>query len=67
MMTYAAVGTPAAVREYLDEFAGFADADELIVVFASPTLEARLRAAEQLADGLAPATTAAAGRSRLAG
>jgi luciferase family oxidoreductase group 1 len=67
MMTYAAVGTPAAVREYLDEFAGFADADELIVVFASPTLEARLRAAEQLADSLAPATTAAAGRSRLAG
>jgi luciferase family oxidoreductase group 1 len=67
MMTYSAVGTPAAVRRYLDDFAEFADADELIVVLASPTIEARLQAAEQLADGLALATDPGAGRSRRGG
>lgn len=50
MMTYAAVGTPDAVRAYLDDFADLADADELMVVHASPTIEARLRSVELLSD-----------------
>lgn len=50
MMTYAAVGTPAMVRAYLDDFAALADADELIVVHASPTIEARLRSVELVSE-----------------
>ena len=50
MMKYTAVGTPAAVKEYLDAFAQHADADELIVVHQSSTTEARLRSVELLAD-----------------
>jgi len=49
MMRYSAVGTPGAVREGLEEFRDHADADELIVVHASPTLDARLRSLELLA------------------
>src|SRR5215210_6373733 len=37
MMRYSAVGAPEAVRGYLDWFADHADADELVVVHASPT------------------------------
>ncbi len=57
MMRYSAVGTPATVASYLDEFARHADADELIVVHAGPTLDARLRSIDLLADvwALAPA------------
>jgi luciferase family oxidoreductase group 1 len=57
MMTYTAAGTPAVVKEYLDGFTAHADADELIVVHGSPTIEARLRSADLLADvsGLAGA------------
>jgi luciferase family oxidoreductase group 1 len=57
MMRYTAVGTPAAVRRYLDDFTDEADADELIVVPASPGVENRLRSVDLLADvsGLAPA------------
>ena len=51
MMTYTAVGTPPMVKEYVDGFAGHADADELIVVHGAPSIEARLRSAELLADG----------------
>ncbi|MDL9935633.1 LLM class flavin-dependent oxidoreductase [Gordonia sp. ABSL1-1] len=36
MMTYAGVGTPTEVRDYLDWFAGHADADELIVAAIAP-------------------------------
>jgi luciferase family oxidoreductase group 1 len=49
MMRYSAVGTPSAVGAYLDGFTELADADELIVVPASPTLDARLRSIELLA------------------
>ena len=50
MMKHSAVGTPGAVVEYLDRFAQHADADELIVVHASPSVEARLRSVDLLAE-----------------
>jgi luciferase family oxidoreductase group 1 len=50
MMRYTAVGRPEVVREYLESFAEHADADELIVVHAAPTLEQRLRSLDLLAD-----------------
>src|SRR5690606_9491781 len=61
MMRYSAVGAPEAVRTGLAEFRAHADADELIVVHASPTIEARLRSLELLAAAwdLAPATVGA--------
>jgi luciferase family oxidoreductase group 1 len=57
MMRNTAAGTPPMVKEYLDDFARNADADELIVAHAAPTIEARLRSADLLADvaGLVPA------------
>lgn len=57
MVKYSAVGTPGAVKEYLDGFARHADADELIVAHQSTTTEARLRSVELLAEvsGLVPA------------
>jgi luciferase family oxidoreductase group 1 len=56
MMTYTAVGTAPQVGAYLEEFTAHADADELMVVHAAPTLEQRLRSVELLADaaGLVP-------------
>lgn len=58
MMQYSAVGTPPAVADYLERFAELADADELIIVPASPTLDTRLRSIELLAHerGLEPST-----------
>ena len=50
MVTYAAVGRPDDVTDYLDGFAKHADADELIVALQSPTIEQRLRSTELLAD-----------------
>jgi luciferase family oxidoreductase group 1 len=50
MMRYSAVGAPEAVRDTLESFRVHADADELIVVHASPTLEARLRSVELVAE-----------------
>jgi luciferase family oxidoreductase group 1 len=50
MMKYSAIGTPEAVRDYLDGFARQADADELIVVHASPSVDARLRSVALVAD-----------------
>ncbi|HLT39710.1 MAG TPA: LLM class flavin-dependent oxidoreductase [Enhygromyxa sp.] len=50
MMRYAAIGTREPVKSYLDEFREHADADELIVVLASPTIDARLRSLDLLAD-----------------
>ena len=49
MLTYAAVGTPDEVRPYVADFARHADADELMVLHPSPTLEGRLRSMELLA------------------
>jgi luciferase family oxidoreductase group 1 len=54
MMRYSAVGTPDAVAAYLDEFVHHADADELVVVHASPTLESRLHSIDLLADVWTP-------------
>ena len=50
MVTYSAVGRPSDVKDYLDGFVKHADADELIVALPSPTVQARLRSAELLAD-----------------
>jgi luciferase family oxidoreductase group 1 len=50
MMHYSTAGTPDVVRDYLTGFADEADADELIVVPASPTLETKLHTLDLLAD-----------------
>jgi luciferase family oxidoreductase group 1 len=50
MLTYSAVGTAAEVGDYLDGFRGHADADELMVVHQSPTIEDRLRSLTLLAE-----------------
>jgi luciferase family oxidoreductase group 1 len=52
MLTYAAVGTPAEVRDYLERFVKHADADELIVAHQSPGAEARLRSTQLLAESV---------------
>jgi luciferase family oxidoreductase group 1 len=52
MFTYTAVGTPAQVGEYLDRFATKADADELIVAHAAPTIESRLRSVTLTAEAM---------------
>jgi hypothetical protein len=58
MMTYSAVGSPAVVRQYLDDFAAHADADELIVALASPTTPERLRSLELVAEAAGIAAVA---------
>jgi hypothetical protein len=50
MMKFSAVGTKDVVRDYLDEFAAFADADELIVAHQSIGTEERLRSVELVAE-----------------
>jgi luciferase family oxidoreductase group 1 len=50
MMRYTAVGAPGAVASYLEEFVEHADADELMVVHAAPTIETRLRSVDLVAD-----------------
>jgi luciferase family oxidoreductase group 1 len=50
MMRYTAVGGAAAVRGYLEDFAGLARADELMIVHSGPTFEDRLRSLDLLAD-----------------
>jgi luciferase family oxidoreductase group 1 len=52
MVVYSAVGTPPDVRDYLENFAKVADADELIVALQSPASDARLRSAQLLADAM---------------
>jgi luciferase family oxidoreductase group 1 len=54
MLTYAAVGTPAEVGEYLDRFRKRADADELIVAHQAPTVEGRLRSVTLVAEAMEP-------------
>ncbi|MFW0792612.1 LLM class flavin-dependent oxidoreductase [Gordonia sp. CPCC 205515] len=54
MMQYAGVGTPSQVREYLDWFAGHADADELIVASLAPDRGVWLNTFGHLAPAAAP-------------
>ena len=58
MMRHTAVGTPPAVRTQLDEFARYADADELIVVHNATSIEDRLRSVHLVADAYESATVA---------
>ena len=50
MLTYTGVGTPDAVRAYLDEFQQHTGADELVVVHHASTVEQRLRSVDLLAQ-----------------
>ena len=50
MLTYTAVGTPGAVRAYLDDFIAHSGADELMVAHAGDTSAARMRSLELLAE-----------------
>jgi luciferase family oxidoreductase group 1 len=50
MLQYSAVGTPAAVKDYLDKFAAHAGADELIVAHQATEAAQRLRSATLLAE-----------------
>src|SRR5215212_1499685 len=52
MLTYAAVGTPSEVRDYLEGFGKQADADELIVAHQAPTTEGRLRSVTLTAEAV---------------
>ena len=50
MLTYTAAGTPADVRNYLNDFLRLTDADELVTVHQVPTAEGRLRSVTLLAE-----------------
>lgn len=50
MLKYTALGPPAAVRAWLDEFVAQTGADELIVAHQTETVESRLRSLELLAS-----------------
>ncbi|MGJ7441089.1 LLM class flavin-dependent oxidoreductase [Aquipuribacter sp. MA13-6] len=52
MFSYAAVGTPREVGDYLDGFVTHADADELIVAHQPTTTEGRLRSVALLAQAM---------------
>jgi luciferase family oxidoreductase group 1 len=52
MLTYAAVGTPAQVSDYLDGFIRRTEADEVIVVHHAPAIEGRLRSVTLLAEAM---------------
>lgn len=52
MMKHRAVGTPGAVREQLEAFAVFAQADELMVCHQAPSIEGRLRSVELTAEAM---------------
>ena len=52
MLTYAAVGTPAQVSDYLDGFIRHTEADELIVAHQAPDIEGRLRSVTLLAEAM---------------
>ena len=52
MLTYAAVGPPAQVSDYLDDFIRQTEADELIVAHQVPTIEGRLRSVTLLAEAM---------------
>ncbi len=57
MTRYSAVGTPAEVRSYLEEFAATARADELILAHQSPLVTDRLRSVELTAEAMQGAVT----------
>jgi luciferase family oxidoreductase group 1 len=50
MVRYSAVGTPGEVKEYLEQFAKDADADELIVAHQLTSTERRLRSVDLTAE-----------------
>src|SRR4051812_44350477 len=52
MLTYAAIGTPPEVRDFLEGFAKQADPDELIVAHQAPTPEGRLRSVTLTAEAM---------------
>jgi luciferase family oxidoreductase group 1 len=52
MLTYAAVGTPAQVSDYLDGFIRRTGVDEVIVVHQAPAIEGRLRSVTLLAEAM---------------
>ena len=52
MLTYTAAGTPADVRNYLNDFLRLTDADELVTVHQVPTAQGRLRSVTLLAEAL---------------
>ena len=52
MLTYAAVGTPGEVGDYLDGFRKQTEADEFITVHQAPSLEGRLRSITLLAEAM---------------
>ncbi len=52
MGTYSAIGTPADVRSYIEDFVRHSGADELITVHPSQDIERRLRSVELLAGTL---------------
>jgi luciferase family oxidoreductase group 1 len=52
MLTYTAAGTPAEVRDYLNDFVLLTGADELVTVHQVPTAEGRLRSVTVLAEAL---------------
>jgi luciferase family oxidoreductase group 1 len=52
MLTYAAVGTPAEVSDYLDGFIRRTEADELIVAHQALNIEDRLRSVTLLAEAM---------------
>jgi luciferase family oxidoreductase group 1 len=53
MMRHTAVGTATQVADHLAAFAASIDADELMVVHASPGIDARLRSVELVASAMA--------------
>jgi luciferase family oxidoreductase group 1 len=54
MLTFAAVGSPAEVGDYLDQFRERTGADELIVTHQAPSVDARLRSVRLLAEAVSP-------------
>jgi luciferase family oxidoreductase group 1 len=66
MLRYAAVGTPAEVRDYLDTFAAKTGADELITVHQAPSLEGRLRSVSLLAQAMEDADPRPGGQEHAA-
>ena len=52
MVRYSAVGTPDTVREYLQDFARHADADELIIAHQASSVGARLRSVQLTAEAM---------------
>jgi luciferase family oxidoreductase group 1 len=59
MMRYSAVGTPAQVRAYLEDFAASAQADELIIAHQSRNIADRLLSVALTAGAMATPPTAA--------